>query len=104
MNFPSLDQLKAEIEQFHCEQIANNHFYLQELVEGAKFYGTGDEGVELFQATCSLAYQQYGMGETWLAVLLVKDALEQAEASREWCEENDWDMSDYENGHWGYNG
>lgn len=90
-----ISSLRKEIESFHKSQ--KDHFYLKKIVENLHYYGTGDEGVELFRSTCSLAYQMYGIGETWQAVLLVSFACEQAEASKEYA-----DDSDYEKGHWGY--
>lgn len=92
-----LEELKALIEEIDRELNAEDHFYLSQTVESMKFYGTGDEGIELFQSTCTTAYQMNGIGEKWQAILLVLFAAEQADNSVEWKE----DDNDFEYGQWG---
>jgi hypothetical protein len=77
---------------------------LQGRVEALTYYGCGDEGYELFDATCRLAYQMYGLGETGKAAVLVTWAEELAAGSREWAEKEGGLAAfadDKKKGHWG---
>jgi len=47
----------------------------------------GDEAGELFQATCDLCYKMSGLGDPEKAELLYSWAVEQAEHSKKWAEE-----------------
>lgn len=72
----------------------------QERVESLKYYGTGDEGVELFQHTCALAYHMSGIGDHDKKIeTLIEWAEEMANHSKEWANEDDLD--DFEYGVWG---
>jgi hypothetical protein len=90
-----LIELKNFIEEVDSRLNKEDHFYLSKIVEELKYHGIGDEGIELFQAMCSTAYQMNGIGERWQAILLVLFAAEYADNS----DQND---SDFETGHWGY--
>ena len=67
-------------------------------IEALKYYGTGDEGIELFRSTCSLCYKMNGIGTEEKVETLYKWAKEQADASLEWANE---DPDYFELGCWG---
>ncbi|RJQ27110.1 hypothetical protein C4577_02195 [Candidatus Parcubacteria bacterium] len=67
---------------------------MSERLEDLTYYGTGCEGVELFQALCSACYKMYGIGDPEKAELLYQWAKEDAEASKQWCIQEGWDLSD----------
>ena len=73
-----------------------------ERIEALTFYGTGDEGVELFRATCHYCYLLIGLGYTNEAEIVYGWAKEMAEHSFKWVKENlPEDLDDNENGQWG---
>lgn len=74
---------------------------LQERIEALVYYAPGDEDSELFEQTCSLCYSMYGLGDTVKAETLYEWAKEQAEASKEFAEE-EGRLDDFMNGHWGH--
>lgn len=78
----------------------------KERIESLKYYGTGDEGYELFCSTCSLAYQLGGFGNTDKETeYLVKMAESQAKESLKWYKKEGNDPkdenADFETGCWG---
>ena len=74
---------------------------LQERVEALKYYGVGDEGGELFQATCGLCYRMYGLGQCEWAEELYLWAADLAAASRSYQEsDKPGEMDDFEHGEW----
>jgi hypothetical protein len=73
---------------------------IQERIESLKFYGTGDEAYELFQATCSLCYQMNGLGDPSQAETLCKWAEDMAIQSYEDAVQYD-NLEDVEDGYWG---
>lgn len=75
---------------------------LQERIESLTYYGTGDEGYELFQSTCSLAYKLFGLGATGKAEVAVSWAEEMAYESRTWADQQGEDEVDKAQGHWGH--
>lgn len=93
----NIDALKAEIEIYLKDK---DTFHLGQLAESLVYYGTGDEGVELFQSTLATAYQMYGIGEAWQAALLVFFAKQMSDNSLGWAIENGC-TDDFENGEWG---
>lgn len=81
----------------------SNH---KERIEALKYYGTGDEGIELFQLTCALAYKLSGFGDTDEDTeYVVKMAEKQAAKSLEWYiidgQDPDADDADFDEGYWG---
>lgn len=72
---------------------------ISERINELKYYGTGDEGIELFRATCSLCYQMNGLGTKEQVETLYKWAKEHADASLAWADE---DPEDFEYGNWDY--
>lgn len=75
---------------------------ISDRIKALKYYGTGDEGVELFQATCGLCYQMTGLGQSEKAETLYQWAKELADASLADAEEYDW-KDDFVHGRWDYN-
>lgn len=71
---------------------------LEQRIKALIYYGTGDEGIELFRQTCKLCYMMNGIGPRDQAELLYQWAKEQAEASKGWAD----DLEDTAQGHWGY--
>ena len=89
--------IKAQVEAYADAANARDHFHLGKFVESLKYWGAGDEGAELFLSTCGLAYQMYGIGDTWKAVLLASWAAEMCEGSEEYAHGED----DFVTGEWG---
>lgn len=75
---------------------------IQERIEALKFYGTGDEAYELFQATTSLCYQMNALGTKEQAETLCKWAEEMAAQSYEDAVQYD-QTDDVASGYWGSN-
>jgi len=74
---------------------------LPERVEALKYYGTGDEGVELFRATCGLCCRMYCMGQCDWAEKLYSWAAELAAESKSYQEDEiPGEMDDFEHGEW----
>jgi len=59
-----------------------------------KFYHPDDEAGEMFATTCRLAYQMHGFGDK-NAELVFEWAKDQAQASREWCEQEGLELNDF---------
>jgi len=77
---------------------------LAQRIEALTYYGTGDEGYELFQATTTLCYKMTSLGFTEQASILCMWAEEQAYASaEEWVREGRdlADRSDCAQGYFG---
>jgi hypothetical protein len=68
---------------------------MYERLKELKFYHPGDESGEMFQTTCRLAYQMYGLGDPKKAELLYEWAKEQAQDSRNWCEQEGLELDDF---------
>lgn len=73
---------------------------LSDKIKALVFYAPGDEASELFEQTCSLCYRMYGFGYTAEAETLYEWAKEQAEASKNFAEQEDR-LDDFMNGVWG---
>jgi hypothetical protein len=56
---------------------------VQERIEACTYYGTGDKGYELFQATCDYCYQLTGLGQSDKAEIVCQWAEEMAKESAE---------------------
>lgn len=81
---------------------------IQERIESLVYYGDADEGTELFQQTCALAYKLFGVGATGKAEIAAAWAEEMAYESRTWAEQHggaDWQNQLVDaakvKGHWG---
>ena len=78
----------------------------QAKIESCVYYGTGDEGYELFQQAWGFAYSLCGVGMSDKAETVADWATEMAAASKTWWLEDGNradDLSDSAKGHWGYN-
>jgi hypothetical protein len=84
---------------------------LQRLIKSLTYYGTGDEGYELFAATCLLCYGMVGLGFDDRATLLYMWANDMAESSKQWAKQDmeaeghEGDLTkfvDIANGLWGH--
>lgn len=81
---------------------------MEDRVNDLVYYGDCDEGTELFEETLRLCYMMYGFGDNDKAELLYQWAKEQADASKEWAEQecNDYgtDLKDQPTitRRWGY--
>ena len=71
---------------------------IQERIESLVYYGTGDEGYELFQQTCALCYSLFGLGANGKAEIACAWAEEMAHESRAWAEDYPDDTA---KGYWG---
>lgn len=76
---------------------------LQERVEALVYYGE-DEGAELFQQTCALAYNLNGLGMAGKAEVAAAWAEEMAHESRIWADQHGEDLAQCATvqGHWGH--
>jgi hypothetical protein len=74
---------------------------LQERIEACIYYGTGDEGYELFAEACRFCYMLNGLGDTENAETVCHWAEEMAESSKEWAKQEGW-LDDNTKGVWGY--
>lgn len=74
---------------------------LEQRVKELKYYAPGDEASELFEQTLALCYSMSGLGDTEKAEELYKWAVEMAEASYKYAEEDDR-LDDFINGQWGH--
>ena len=70
---------------------------LSERVKDLIYYGDCDEGTELFQQMCRLAYSFVGLGMNDEAEVVYKWAKEHAEESEKWAEEDSGTVK----GYWG---
>ncbi len=68
---------------------------MYERLKELKFYHPDDEAGEMFQTTCRLAYQMYGFGDSTKAEMLYEWAKDQAQGSREWCEQEGLELDDF---------
>ena len=75
---------------------------LRRRVESSVYYGTGDEGIELFQQLCGTCYMLCGLGHDDRAAIVAGWIEDDAEASRQDAIENDY-TDDFRRGSWGYN-
>lgn len=75
---------------------------LEKRIKAITFYGTGDEGVELFDKACSFCYALYGLGWVKEAEVVYEWAESMAKGSKEDLEENPHWANDTQPGHWGY--
>jgi hypothetical protein len=66
-----------------------------------KFYGTGDEAYELFQATCSLCYKMSGIGDPKQTETLCQWAEQMAAESYEYALQEEDGLTDFAQGYWG---
>jgi len=73
----------------------------QERIEACVYYGTGDEGYELFQATCSYCYQLTGLGQSDKAEIVCQWAEEMAKESKDWAKAEGF-LDDNAKGYWGH--
>jgi len=81
---------------------SDNRSYAEKF-ESLKFYAPGDEGEELFDATCSLAYQANGIDSEERVEYLYKWAKEQCDRSYEWVKKDAPErIDDFKMGSWGY--
>lgn len=71
---------------------------LSERVEALKYYGTGDEGVELFQQLCGTIYSLNGLGQTLWAEMVFLMAEEFAQDSYKWAVQEGEDLKDFVHG------
>ena len=74
------------------------HRNTRKRIESLVYCGTGDEGYELFQATCSFCYKLTGLGFSEEAATVCGWAEEMAAAS---VADPDADPGDTAKGHWG---
>lgn len=84
---------------------------IRNMVEGAVFYGLGDEAYELWTSMCGTCYQMAGLASMERASLLadwiVQDAIGSAEFWRENCENFlgvPFEEVEHANGVWSYQG
>lgn len=99
-----LHKLMEQVEDLDAVQLEKK---LTELA----YYGTGDEGYELFCLACLLCYKMVGLGFNDRATVCYLWAADMARASQEWAKEDmegageEPDLSkfsDKANGLWGY--
>lgn len=74
---------------------------LQERVESLVYYAPGDEASELFEQTLGLCYSMFGLGDSAKAETLYEWAKEQADASKEFAEQ-EGRLDDFIKGGWGH--
>lgn len=73
----------------------------EDRIKGLKFYGTGDEAYELFQATCSLCYKMSGIGDPKQTETLCRWAEQMAAESYEYALQEEDGLNDFARGYWG---
>lgn len=74
---------------------------VQQRIEACVYYGTGDEGYELFQETCSYCYSLTGLGQSDKAEIVCQWAEEMAKDSKDWAK-SEGNLDDNEKGVWGH--
>jgi len=75
---------------------------IQQRVEACAYYGTGDEGYELFQKACSFCYSLYGLGNEDKSLVVCEWIEDMSKESEEWAEQEGFlGIIDTEHGHWG---
>ncbi len=74
-------------------------------IEALEFWGTGDEGYELFQQSCGYCYSLCGLGYDAEAEVVYLWTRDMAEASKRWWQEENPDVpcNDIGHGVYGYN-
>ena len=71
-------------------------------IEALTYYGTGDEGYELFVEACRFAHMLHGLGTDEQAKTVVAWAEDMASGSLDWAE-REGNLDDKAQGQWGYN-